>query len=310
MTGAGRATPAAAAGTDMNLLQRVAGELGCDSQGLRWRFIGSSRGPCRVWQVSGATEVGGVIVKQFVSERAYQQERHAYRHWLPQLPEETATLLAAFDAPVRALVLAEVAGEPLATALVSAGSLQAAHRRAGDFLRALHAVPEVDRDPVPLAEAVRMRYAAWLGRVRPAVSGEAFARLREHGVATESDLFAAARRVPCHRDYTPGNWLVSGGARAGQLVGLDGFFVVDFEHAHLDCALFDIVKLWTDVWGEQPELEAAFFTGYGRGLGAVEQTQLRVLAAMHAMATVAWAHEHADLHFQALGERALRRVLA
>lgn len=308
MTGAGRGAPAEA-GADMNLLQRVAGELGCGSQQLRWRFIGSSRGPCRVWQVSGAAELRRVIVKQFVSERAFQQEHHAYRSWLPQLPEETATLLAAFAAPVRALVLAEVVGEPLATASVSAEAERAAHRRAGYFLRALHAVSEVDHDPVSLAEAVRMRYAAWLGRVGPAVRGEVLARLRERGAATESDLFAAVRRVPCHRDFTPGNWLISGPVQAGQVVGLDGFFVVDFEHAHLDCALFDIVKLWTDVWGERPDLEAAFFAGYGRSLGAVEQEQLQVLATMHAMATVAWAHEHADLHFQALGEHALRRVL-
>jgi Ser/Thr protein kinase RdoA (MazF antagonist) len=306
MTGA---DPATLPGADATLLQRLAGEVGCDSRQLRWRFIGSSRGPCRVWQVSGAGEAGAVIVKQFGGERAYQQERQAYRGWLPQLPEETATLLAAFDAPVRALVLAQVPGEPLATAPVSAGLERSAHKRAGYFLRALHALPERDPDPVSLGQAVRLRYAAWLGRVRPAVSDEAFAQLRERGAAAEPDLFATARRVPCHRDFTPSNWLVSGPLLEGQIVGLDGFYVVDFEHAHLDCALFDIVKLWTDLWGERPDLEAAFFAGYGRGLTPVEQQQLRVLAAMHAMATVAWAHEHADLHFQALGQHALRRVL-
>jgi hypothetical protein len=48
---------------------------------------------------------------------------------------------------------------------VSAGLERAAHRRAGYFLRALHALPERDHDPVPLGQAVRLRYAAWLGRV-------------------------------------------------------------------------------------------------------------------------------------------------
>ncbi|MBL8976076.1 MAG: aminoglycoside phosphotransferase family protein [Myxococcales bacterium] len=309
MTAAGRDTPVDP-GADANLLQRLAGEIGCDSHQLRWRFIGSARGPCRVWQVSGAGEAGALIVKQFRGERAFQQEHHAYRSWLPQLPEETATLLAAFAAPVRALVLAQVAGEPLTVAPVGPELERAAHKRAGYFLRALHAVPEADLDPVPLSEAVRLRHAAWLERVRPAVSAEVLAQLRERGAAAHTGLFAAARRVPCHRDFTPGNWLVSGPLLEGQMLALDGFYVVDFEHAHLDCPLFDIVKLWTDVWGERPDLEAAFFAGYGRGLTALEQEQLRVLAAMHAMATLAWAHEHADLHFQALGEHALRRVLA
>ncbi len=296
-------------GADANLLQRVAREVGCDSEQLRWRFIGSPRGPCRVWQVSGTSDAGGVIVKQFGSDRAFQQERHAYQRWLPQLPEETASLLAVCDAPVRALVLAQVPGEPLAQAPVTAGLERAAHKRAGYFLRALHAVLEPDHDPVPLGQAVQLRHAAWLARVRPAVSADEYAQLCERAAPVDPELFAGVRRVPCHRDFTPGNWLVSGPVIDGHIAGQGGFFVVDFEHAHLDCPLFDIVKLWTDVWGERPDLEAAFFAGYGRALGAVEQQQLRVLAAMHAMATVAWAHEHADLHFQALGQRALRRVL-
>ena len=176
MTAAGRDTPVDP-GADANLLQRLAGEIGCDSHQLRWRFIGSARGPCRVWQVSGAGEAGALIVKQFRGERAFQQEHHAYRSWLPQLPEETATLLAAFAAPVRALVLAQVAGEPLTVAPVGPELERAAHKRAGYFLRALHAVPEPDRDPVAIGQAVRLRYAAWLSRVRPAVSDEAFAEL-------------------------------------------------------------------------------------------------------------------------------------
>ena len=90
---------------------------------------------------------------------------------------------------------------------------------------------------------------------------------------------------------------------------LEGFFVVDFEHAHLDSPLLDMVKLWTEVWGARPDLEAAFFAGYGRTLTPQEHEQLRVLAAMHAMATVAWADEHADLQFAAAGRHALRRVL-
>lgn len=302
--------PGGEVGADTNLLLRVASEVGCDSEQLRWHFIGSPRGPCRVWQVRGPRYAAGVIVKQFRNERAFQQERHAYQRWLPQLPEETATLLAVCDAPVRALVLAQVPGEPLAQAPVTAELERAAHRRAGYFLRALHAVPEPDHDPVSLGQAVQLRHAAWLARVRPAVGDEEHALLREQAALADPALFAGVRRVPCHRDFTPGNWLVSGPVIEGQIARLDGFFVVDFEHAHLDCPLFDIVKLWTDLWGERPDLEAAFFAGYGRALGALELKQLRVLAAMHAMATVAWAHEHADLHFQALGQRALRRVLA
>jgi len=61
--------------------------------------------------------------------------------------------------------------------------------------------------------------------------------------------------------------------------------------------------------GIGPDTGGAFFAGYGRTLEPHEHRQLSVLAAMHAMATVAWADEHADLQFAAAGRRALRRVL-
>jgi aminoglycoside phosphotransferase (APT) family kinase protein len=297
--------------TDASLLARLSDEVGCDSRLLRFHFIGSPHGPCRVWQVSGPGGASGVVVKQFRGERAFAQERHAYERWLPQLPEETATLLAVHPAPVRALVLRRVAGEPLARAPVTPGLERAAHKRAGYFLRALHGVSAPDTDPMPLGDAVQRRCAAWLARVEPALAPDEHARLRERAApADDPGLFAGARRVPCHRDFTPGNWLVSGPIDDGKIVGLDGFFVIDFEHAHLDTPLIDLVKLWTDVWPDRPDLESAFFAGYGRNLGPTELAQLGVLAAMHAMATIAWAHEHADLQFQALGQRALRRVLA
>lgn len=296
---------------DANLLDRLAGELGCATELLRWQFLGSTHGPCRVWQVTGVDPRSCVVVKQFRSDRAFAQERDAYLRWLPHLPEETAALVAVLAAPVRALLLRRLPGEPLVTGRVREAVEQTAHRRAGAFLRALHALPEPDHDPLPLREAVARRYAAWLGRVSPRVTPAEAAHLRGLGEALTADpeLFARARRVPCHRDFTPGNWLIDGPIVDEQISRVDGFFVVDFEHAKLDCPLLDLVKLWTEVWGDRPDLEAAFFAGYGRPLGPDERLELQVLAAMHAMATVAWAHDHADPAFALLGARALQRVL-
>jgi len=295
-----------------DLLAHLAGELGCASSLLRWRFLGSTHGPCRVWQVLGPDGPDGVVVKQFRSDRAFAQERDAYTRWLHHLPEETAALVAVLAAPVRALVLRCLPGVPLMTGGVREAVERAAHRRAGSFLRALHALPEPDHDPLPLRAAVLRRHAAWLARVSPRLPADDVARLGALGERLRADagLFARARRVPCHRDFTPGNWLIDGPQEDGQVARLERFFVVDFEHARLDAPLLDLVKLWTEVWGERPDLEAAFFAGYGRTLRPDEQVELRVLAAMHAMATVAWAHDHADVAFAQLGARALRRVLA
>ncbi len=296
---------------DPNLLDRLSGELGCTSELLRWQFLGSTHGPCRVWQVTGLDARAGVVVKQFRSDRAFAQEQGAYARWLTHLPEETAGLVAVLPAPVRALLLRRLPGEPLVTGRVREAVEQTAHRRAGAFLRALHMLPEADHDPLPLREAIPRRYAAWLARVSPRLTLAEAAHLRGLGEALQADvgLFARARRVPCHRDFTPSNWLIDGPIVDGQISRIDGFFVVDFEHAKLDCPLLDLVKLWTEVWGDRPDLEAAFFAGYGRTLGPDERLELQVLAAMHAMATVAWAHDHADPAFTLLGARALQRVL-
>ena len=187
--------------SDANLLARVASELGCDTRMLRWQFVGSPRGPCRVWQVSGPGGAAGVVVKQFRSDRAFEQERQAYQRWLPRLPAATATLLAAHPAPLRALLLGRVPGEPLATVAVTAELARAAHRRAGEFLRLLHGLAEPDRDGMPLGEAVRLRCAAWLRRVRPVISSEQHALLIARTErSADPRLFAGARCAPCHRD--------------------------------------------------------------------------------------------------------------
>jgi hypothetical protein len=294
---------------DGSLLARLADAVGCATTQLRWHFVGNPRGPCRVWEVTAGGVGEGVIVKQFQNDRAFAQERHVYEAWLPRL-DAAPRLLAARPAPVRALLLRKLPGAPLATTHAGASVERAAHRRAGQFLRALHALPEADPDPVPLARALPQRYAAWLARADPFVAPGERARLRELGGALAGDLFAAARRVPCHRDFTPHNWLVAGPTIEDHLAAVEDFAVIDFEHAHLDAPMLDLVKLWTDAWVDRHDLETAFFSGYGRTLADAERQQLGVLAAMHAMATLAWAHEHRDPTFVALGHKALRRALA
>ncbi len=303
--------------TDASLLATLCEALHCDSSDsalLRWQFIGSAHGPCRVWDVRGPSTTGAVIVKQFRSDRAFHQERHAYQRWLPHLSQETASLISAHPAPLRALVFTRLAAEPLhhitRDDLPGAATLErAANHRAGAFLRALHSLPEPDPDPLPLADAITQRYAAWLARVLPCVDADTHARLTNLPFACDPELFVGALRVPCHRDFTPSNWLIACTPVGHPPRRLTDFFVVDFEHAHLDCPLFDMVKLWTELWGDRPDLEESFFTGYGRRLTTHEQAQLAMLAALHAMATVAWAAEHADPHYAAAGRHALRRVL-
>src|SRR5690606_14148538 len=105
----------------------------------------------------------------------------------------------------------------------------AVHHAAGRFLAALHQLEISDDDPLLLAEALIRRTESW--RRRAALEPAQARVVDEHGPRRE--LFAGVRRVPCHRDFTPGNWLWDGETLA----------VIDFEHARPDLALVDLAKL-------------------------------------------------------------------
>lgn len=252
-----------------------------------------------VWRAR--SDKAAVILKKFRSERPYRQELRAYTVWRPHLPAQTPTLLAADD-PTHTLLLTEIPGDP-AFALTPQAECTA-HWHAGQFLRVLHAIPDPDPDPLPLADAIIKRHTSWLTRVSPHLT--ATERERLAALATDiPDLFSNTPRVPTHRDFTPRNWLVQGTAAHVRSIS-----VLDYEHARHDTLLADLIKLAAEQWPTRPDLEESLLTGYGRDLTPHERRQLRVLIALHAMATLAWAHAHRDPTFLAAGRTALATALA
>ncbi|HEY8377557.1 MAG TPA: phosphotransferase, partial [Nannocystis sp.] len=148
-----------------------------------------------VWQT------GALVIKHHRHPRAFAQELRAYQEWLPQLdlPHARTPRLLAVDLDARALALTRLPGLHLSPGTSSM------HTAAGRFARALHTLAVVDDDPIPLADAIGARLDAWHDRARglltPAERG-ALARL-----AAGRDAFVGVARVPCHRDFTPDNWL-------------------------------------------------------------------------------------------------------
>ncbi|MDC0718228.1 phosphotransferase enzyme family protein [Nannocystis bainbridge] len=204
--------------------------------------------------------------------------------------------LLASDRRSLGLALSAAPGERLYLGTHDSPSTLAAHAAAGRFLRALHQLPAVDDDPIPLVAAVAARLDAWHARARDILSPAERDALQR--LAARRDAFAGVRRVPCHRDFTPDNWLLAG----------DALHVLDFEHARLDAAEADLVKLCADTWAENPALAEAFLAGHG-SLDTDAAARLDVLLALHAVATLAWAERHADPDFHALGRRALAVAL-
>ena len=257
------------------------------------RAVGST-GPGRVF----ALELGGepAFLKEHGQERKFHQERRAYLETLPGLGLRTPELLWS-DAAGRALLLSVLEGDGVEGVARPLAEELDLHRQAGAFLRVLHAAEVRDEDPLPLAEAAARRLEAWLPRA--GLTGDEV-RLARAAVG-EGEPLRGARRVPCHRDFQPRNWLAAGGPEGPRLG------VLDFEHARPDHPLFDLVKLVHGAWRGRHDRRAAFLEGYG---STPDERELRVVSALHGVATAAWGREHGDPAYRAEGRRVLAELAA
>lgn len=260
-----------------------------------WTWCGWEHAESRVWRLEGRSTAYCKVHRQ---GRKYAQERLALERWAPGL-RGAPRLLAARDMQPRALLLTEVAGTLVEARVGLPVTASELYRQAGAWLAALHGLAHVDRDPLVLAQALCRRAGCWLERAQGLVdAGE----LRT--VAAATAIFAdleGVSRVPCHRDYSPRNWLID---EAGN------FGVIDFEHARPDWWLYDCDRLAGDWWLGREDLRTAFFAGYGRQPTAIEREVAEVVAAVNAVSSVVWATEHDDGRFLALGRQRLARWLA
>jgi Ser/Thr protein kinase RdoA (MazF antagonist) len=112
--------------------------------------------------------------------------------------------------------------------------------------------------------------------------------------------FSGEPPVPCHRDYSPANRLVTAD---GVWVG-----VIDFEFAQWDVRVTDFSRYPNWEWIHRPELLVAFFDGYGRSLTPKEEQQQLVTRTSYALGAIGWGREHSYDGFVEEGRQALRHV--
>ena len=256
------------------------------------RFCGWDHAESGVWELS--TKKERVFLKRHRQTRKFEQELHAYQAWTPHLSLSPLTpRLLAHQRETQTLLLSAVPGELVERVKLSTREEGNLHHQAGTFLRRLHEVPFEDTDTLTLADALKKRLEAWAARAEGLVTPKDIAWVRAR-VAEALPLLTSFTRVPCHRDYTARNWLVDGPT----------LYVIDFEHARPDLWLFDLERLWADVWPERPGLRAAFLDGYGRDLGE-EEGVLERYAALNALSTIVWARDHGDVAFEKQGWRRL-----
>ena len=262
-----------------------------------------AHGESRVWEVLAGPAT--FYVKRHARQHKFEQEWRAYRDWVPVLEAAAPRLIAVSGTESGVMILSALPGEVASTLSLGAAQEAAVFQAAGQHLRRFHDLPHQDPDPASVYLNLHRKLDKWTALATGLVDARAI-----NWVAAEVGTLLAVPgllQVPCHGDFTPRNWLVncSGTERAGPKLDVG---IIDFEHAEPGLWLQDLSRLWSQVWPGRPELEAAFFSGYGRPLSAPDLRLLTSLCALDALATVVWARQHGDAAFEAQGHRVLKRL--
>lgn len=193
---------------------------------------------------------GEVIVKAHRDRDRHRHEVHAYKNWTSALSSRTPRLLRQIEDPPAVIVTA-VPGTVLAETVLPLERERAAYEQAGELLAAWHAI-QTPTTTADMASWLAERGYAWLELAVDILPARDRNTIRVH--LRELASIAPVPAVPCHLDFTPRNLIH----------GPDGTIrLIDFEHAQIDLAARDLVRLADRYWRGRPDLEAAFVNSYG-----------------------------------------------
>jgi hypothetical protein len=243
------------------------------------------------------------FVKRHAERDRHCAEVSAYRQWVPALRSNAPRLRAVND-QLATVILSAVPGEPAPWPGTEANALSetarvaeaALHRQAGRLLHQFHeARPPVRWEGFGAAKLAEFDTLAPLAAALLAERELAIARAEVEALAA----LPCPDRVPCHRDYTPRNWVVSDGVP----------YILDFELARLDAWLADLSRLHLGIWGTRPDLREAFLTGYGRQLSTTDHAILQGCAVLTATWLLVKAREIRQRSLEDATRAALLRLL-
>jgi Ser/Thr protein kinase RdoA (MazF antagonist) len=243
------------------------------------------------------------FVKQHHDRERYVAEVFAYRRWVPALAGRAPQLRASDDS-LQAVILSAVPGDspPWPAAVMNGDDNEghsaelAIHHGAGVVLRQLHdSQPPRPWDDFASAKAEEFDQLAPLAAELLTPRELAAARSQVDELAGQPWPV----KVPCHRDYTPRNWLVDAGT----------VYIVDFEWSRLDVWASDMARLHLGIWTTRPDLRDAFLSGYGRELNDADRAILHGCAVLTAVWMLVKAHENRQPSFEDGSRKALQSVI-
>jgi Ser/Thr protein kinase RdoA (MazF antagonist) len=266
--------------------------------GLTFEHRGWNLKVSKVWRVT-ATDGRACYLKQHEEARLHRQDVHASAAWVPLLPA-VAPRLVASDLTLLAALFTEVRGRVMSEVGLTEPDQRVAYRQAGMFARELHSLPLDIQQPSSPPARMRTRMERSCEEARDLIDGSTLKWALD--AIGDGSVFDGERLVPCHRDYSPRNWLVD--FEGVRLV----WGVIDFERGYPDSWLFDVQRMWNDEWVSRPDLKEAFFDGYGRNPTQIEVRQVQLICLRMAIGTVSWATRYGDLPFARWARGAIERL--
>ena len=271
-------------------------------------------GESRVWRLKAEKDQGQYFLKAHRRAGKWEREVFAYERWLPTLGDFVPRLVAIHEGESNAILIAALPGVVMESLTLSPEQERACWQQAGAVTARLHQItnswfgsPFRDGTPQTVAEpsAVRFwedRIASWIDRAEAGnhLNPEEIAFARA-GLAA-INVLEGETAVAVQHDYTPRNWIVvpETGAWSG---------VIDFEHACWDIRAAEFKRFYDGEFVGRPDLEEAFFTGYGALPDARLRAQIQLMRLHNAVSSVVWAVEHNDTNFATRSHTALRRLM-
>ncbi len=257
-----------------------------------------------VWRLTGS-DGSRVWLKHHENSKLYRRELIGLECFVPALGPQTwwaSPILLAKDDEIEVMLMTGIEGEVLDRAVVSADDEATMFYLAGRFSSQLHNLELPVPDGVTASEHLRNQLESYLAAGMESidlVTADWAQALIEQACST-----GEFRRVPCHRDFAPRNWLI-----LRDEIDIR-FGVIDWERADWDQGLMDAQRMVFDHWNSGAHLREAYYKGYGREPTAAESMQLDAICLVNAIASIPWAIEHGDERFVNLSRQVIERIRA
>ena len=269
-----------------------------------------------VWRLRRGTD--SVFLKLHKEKPKWHHEVWAYRQWAAAHGAHVPRLLAVYEAEdAQGIIISALEGTPLKDVTLDRPRTLNAYEVAGRIARRVHesqtgswfGLTDCRGQPLQFAYHDAVSYMKadldhWanldkletLGCLLP--DEKALARWAHDHVEVYRDEAA----IPINNDYSPKNWLVGD---QGEFVG-----IIDLECMQWGLRVDSFAELWLKYFPGHPDLEDAFFAGYGSAPRQEKPDQAAGVQIKIGLANVIWGTEAGQPQAVERGRRLLRRVLS